>query len=73
MLGKILSLPVWLISRVLCSVSGILKLIIMLIFGVIGFVFNHITGTIFGALAGLLFGRKHVGLRFFTHHRKSHA
>jgi hypothetical protein len=73
MIGKILKLPFWIIARILCTVIGMFKFLLMILLRVTGFAFNHVSGTIFGALAGLLFGRNHVGVRLFTHHKKRHA
>lgn len=69
MLLKLLTIPLFLISQIFSLVFGSLKLVVSLIFGIIAFVFNHITGTVFGAFVGLLLGRQHVGVKLFTHHR----
>jgi hypothetical protein len=69
MLLKLLTLPVFLISQIFSLVFGSLKLVVSFLFGVVTFVFNHLTGTVFGALVGLLLGRQHVGVRLFTHRR----
>ena len=70
MLLKLLSLPFYIISQIFSLVFGSIKILLFFIFGLFGFVFNHLTGTIFGALAGLLLGRQHVGVKVFTHHHK---
>jgi hypothetical protein len=69
MLLKLLTLPLFLISQIFSLIFGSLKLVVSLILGIVGFAFNHLTGTFFGALVGLLLGRQHVGVKLFTHHR----
>jgi hypothetical protein len=58
-------------------VFGIFKLIFLLGAGTVKFLFSHVLGTIFGALIGLLLGRKHIGVKIFSHkkhvHEKKHA
>jgi membrane associated rhomboid family serine protease len=69
MLLKLLTLPLFLVSQIFSLVFGSIKLVVSLVFGIVAFVFNHLTGTVFGALVGLLLGRQHVGVKLFTHHR----
>ena len=52
-----------------CIIIGIL----MLIFGIIGFVFRHIIGSVIGAIIGFLLGEKHIGIKFFTKKKKKHT
>jgi len=70
MISKLLALPFWIISSIVGLIFGTFRLIVAFVFGIVMFVFNHITGTVFGALVGLLLGREHVGVRLFTHKRK---
>ncbi len=67
MICRLLTLPFWLLSRLTSLVVGILKLALSLVMGILAFVLNHLIGTVIGALAGLLLGRRHVGVKIFTH------
>lgn len=73
MIYKLLTLPFLIISNLIGFVFGSLKLLATFVIGIVMFVFDHITGIIFGALVGLLLGREHVGVRLFTHKRRRHA
>ncbi|MFP4014358.1 MAG: hypothetical protein ACLFVQ_09760 [Chitinispirillaceae bacterium] len=70
MICRILSLPFWIISRFAAASAGALKMVLSLTVSVIAFIINHLIGTVYGALAGLLLGRRHVGVKIFTHKRK---
>ncbi|MDG5815528.1 hypothetical protein QA601_10585 [Chitinispirillales bacterium ANBcel5] len=70
MICKILSLPFWLLSKVLGTFSSVLKLILSLLGKIVAFAFNRGTGTVFGALIGLILGRKHVGIKLFNRKKK---
>ena len=72
MIGKIISLPFWAISRVLGLFTGILKLLFSSVFSLLRFIFNHLIGTILGAVIGFVLGRKHIGVKIFTHKKKHH-
>ncbi len=68
MIGKIIFLPFWIISRVVGMLWGTIKLVITLFFGVFRFLSSHL----FGAIIGFLLGRKHIGIKIFNHHKKYH-
>jgi hypothetical protein len=70
MIGNIIKLPFWIVGKVLGAASGIIKLSVGIVFGVLKFALNHILGTVFGALAGLFLGRNHVGVKLFNHNKK---
>ncbi|NLL15321.1 MAG: hypothetical protein GX267_18130 [Fibrobacter sp.] len=68
MIGKILFLPFWIISKIVCMLWGSIKLVIALFFGVFRLFFSHLFGAIIGAITGFLLGRKHIGIKIFNHH-----
>ncbi len=70
MVGKIIRFPFWVICRIAGLISLVLKLIFGLLSGVFRFLFNHIIGTLLGATVGFVLGRKHVGVKLFTHKKK---
>lgn len=72
MIGKILFLPFWIISKIVCMLWGSIKLVITLFFGVFRFFFSHLFGATVGAITGFLLGRKHIGVKIFSHHKKRH-
>jgi len=67
MLGKIITFPFWIICRILGMFTGILKIAFGILRGIVRFLFSHILGTILGALIGFFLGRKHLGVKVFTH------
>ena len=71
MICKIITFPFWVISRILGSFVGVLKLAVSLVGAVIVFLFNHVLGTVFGALIGLILGRKHIGIKLFSGKKKA--
>jgi membrane associated rhomboid family serine protease len=73
MIFKILKLPVWVICRALGSVVTLIRLILSFVFGILRFISSHLTGTVFGALVGLLLGRRHIGVKVFNHRHKKFA
>ncbi len=72
MIGKILFLPFWIISRIAGMLWGSIKLIMALFFGVLRIISSHLFGAIIGAITGFLLGRKHIGVKIFNHHKKHH-
>ncbi len=72
MIGKILSLPFWIISKIVGMLWGSIKLGITLVFGVVRFFSSHLFGAIIGAITGFLLGRKHIGVKIFNHHKRHH-
>lgn len=70
MIGKILFLPFWIVSRIAGLLWGSIKLILTLIFGVLRFTSSHLFGAIIGAITGFLLGRKHIGVKIFNNHKK---
>lgn len=70
MIGKVILLPFWIVKKTLSLVFGVAKLVVGTITGAVGFVFRHVLGTVFGALIGLFFGSKHIGLRIFPKRKK---
>jgi len=72
MIGKIIFLPIWIISKIVCMLWGSIKLVITLFFGVFRFFSSHLFGAIVGAITGFLLGRKHIGIKIFSHHKKRH-
>jgi hypothetical protein len=73
MLFKIITLPFWIISRLGGLLFGSVKLLLTFLAGIIKLVFNHLIGTIFGAIVGLLLGKEHVSIKLFPHRRRKHA
>jgi len=71
MIGKIITLPFWIVSKIAGILFGSVKLVLTLVFSVFGFFLSHIFGAIIGATAGFLLGRKHVGVKVFNH-KKHH-
>lgn len=72
MIGKIIFLPFWIISRIAGMLWGMIKLVITLFFGVFRILSSHLFGAIIGAITGFLLGRKHIGVKIFNHHKKHH-
>ncbi|MFP4165408.1 MAG: hypothetical protein ACLFQB_15805 [Chitinispirillaceae bacterium] len=70
MICRILSFPFWLLSRFIAASAGAVKMVFSLLISTFVFLLNHLIGTVFGALIGLLLGRRHVGVKLFTHKRK---
>lgn len=73
MLVKLIMLPFWIISRLSGLLFGSVKLFLVFFTGITMLVFNHLIGTVFGALVGLLLGKEHVGIKLFPHRRRRHA
>jgi membrane protein YqaA with SNARE-associated domain len=70
MIGKVVLLPVVLVKGVVGLAVGILGFVMSGLMGVVRFVLNHVLGTLFGAIVGFMLGRKHVGIKLFPDHRK---
>jgi hypothetical protein len=73
MIGKILAAPFSIVKSLICLVFKFAALGVAMIFGVIRIIFNHSVGAVLGAAIGLLFGKKHVGLKLFSGKKKKKA
>jgi uncharacterized membrane protein YgaE (UPF0421/DUF939 family) len=71
MFAQIITLPLSIIRRSIGLISGILKLGVASIAGILRFIIRRIFGTIFGALLGLLFGSGGIGIHMPWHRRKT--
>lgn len=71
MIGRIICLPFWIISKIAGIIFGSVKLIATIVFGLLRFLGSHLFGAAFGAVIGFLMGRKHVGVKIFNH-KKHH-
>jgi len=69
MLLKIISLPFKILFGILGNAAHGLTFILSSVFKLLEFVLSRVFGTVFGALAGLLLGKKHVQVKLFTHKR----
>ncbi|MFP4417230.1 MAG: hypothetical protein ACOC4C_00305 [Fibrobacterota bacterium] len=65
MIGKIITLPFSILKLALTLVFRLVSTVLSLVFGTIGFVLSRVFGTVFGAVVGLLLGKKHVGIKLF--------
>lgn len=70
MVGKVLLLPFALVKGIVGLVAGVLGFVVRGVAGTLKFVLNHVVGTLFGAVIGFLLGRKHVGIKLFPKRRK---
>jgi hypothetical protein len=70
MIGTIVKLPFTLLKLVLGTVFKSLHLVMRTGLGTARFVSSRVFGSAFGALAGLMLGNKHVGVKVFTHRKK---
>lgn len=70
MICKLLSLPVKLVSAFISLITGIFKILFSLGYGTFRLIFNHMLGTVFGALIGLVLGHKHIGIKLFSHKKR---
>jgi hypothetical protein len=65
MLGKLITLPLWLIQKCFGVVFGLIRLVFALVGGIIRFIFSRTLGAIFGGLIGFFLGKNHVGIRLW--------
>lgn len=70
MIGKIVSLPFWIIFKVAGMLFGSIKLVFTIVTSLLRTILGHVFGAIIGGTVGFLFGRKHVGIKIFPGHKK---
>jgi len=66
MAGKIVVLPIWLLARVIGIAVNTIKLIVIVAFRSGRFFVRRVFGGVFGAIAGLILGYRHVNIRLFA-------
>jgi hypothetical protein len=64
MLGKLITLPLWIIQKSFGLIFGIVRLVFALVGGIIRFVFARSLGAVIGGLIGFFLGKNHVGIKF---------
>lgn len=70
MLGKIIAMPFKVVASIIGLALKIAGILISGILGLLGFVLSRVFGTAFGAVTGLLLGKKHLRLKLFSGHKK---
>jgi len=70
MLGRIITLPFWIVKSVVGIVFGLVKFVLGAGFGIFRFILNHVFGTILGGLIGFFLGRNHIGIKLFPGKKK---
>jgi hypothetical protein len=70
MVAAIVKLPFSFARLGLGIIFSVLSAGIRIVLGVVRFLFSHTFGLVFGALAGLVLGKRHVGIRLFTRKRR---
>ena len=63
MIGKLVVLPLRLVSGILRLVFTVVRMVFSLGFGTFRLVVNRVFGTVFGALIGFFLGKKHIGIK----------
>jgi hypothetical protein len=72
MIGRIITLPFWVISKVFGVVTGTLKLILSILSGMFKIFLIHLFGAAIGAIIGFFLGKKHIGVKLWNHKKKHH-
>jgi hypothetical protein len=72
MIGKIITLPFWIISKIVRMAMGTLKIMFSMLSGFLKLFLIHLFGAVIGAIIGFFLGKKHIGVKLWKHKKKHH-